>query len=118
MKLFPSIIEIIEGKSPDLKSLESMQIKVQEVLQNKRYLLVLDDVWSEDQEKWNKFKKQLENGTKGASILVTTRLETVANIVETHPAHHLVGVSDTIEEVQDSSSECSSQQHNIFGKNE
>ncbi|WJX71259.1 hypothetical protein P8452_55272 [Trifolium repens] len=73
-----------------------MQKKVQKVLQNKRYLLVLDDVWNEDPEKWNKFKKQLENGTKGASILVTTRLETVANIegLGTHPAHHLDGLLD------------------------
>ncbi|KAK2366820.1 putative disease resistance protein RGA3 [Trifolium repens] len=94
MKLFRSIIEIIEGKNPDLNSLESMQRKVQEVLQTKRYLLVLDDVWSEDQAKWSRFKYPLQNGTKGASILVTTRLETVANIVGTHPAHHLVGLSD------------------------
>ncbi|WJX66339.1 hypothetical protein P8452_50904 [Trifolium repens] len=94
VKLFQSIIEIIEGKHSYYKSLESIQTKVQEVLQNKRYLLVLDDVWNEDPEKWNRFKKQLENGTKGASILVTTRLRTVANIVGTHPAHHLEGLLD------------------------
>ncbi|KAK2420862.1 putative disease resistance protein RGA3 [Trifolium repens] len=96
MKLFRSIIEIIEGKNPDLHSLESMQKKVQEVLQTKRYLLVLDDVWSEDPEKWSSFKYPLQNGTKGASILFTTRLETVANIegLGTHPAHHLEGLLD------------------------
>ncbi|KAK2366793.1 putative disease resistance protein RGA3 [Trifolium repens] len=96
VKLFQSIIEIIDRKKPDLSSLESMQKKVQEVLQNKRYLLVLDDVWSEDPEKWSTFKYPLQNGTKGASILVTTRLETVANIegLGTHPAHHLEGLLD------------------------
>ncbi|WJX71257.1 hypothetical protein P8452_55270 [Trifolium repens] len=96
MKLFRSIIENIEGKNPDLNSLESMQKKVQQVLQNKRYLLVLDDVWSEDPEKWSMFKYPLQNGSKGASILVTTRLETVANIegLGTHPAHHLEGLLD------------------------
>ncbi|KAK2420860.1 putative disease resistance protein RGA3 [Trifolium repens] len=96
MKLFRSILEIIEGKNLDLHSLESMQKKVQEVLQNKRYLLVLDDVWSEDPEKWSTFKYPLQNGTKGSSILVTTRLETVANIegLGTHPAHHLEGLLD------------------------
>ncbi|GAU24589.1 hypothetical protein TSUD_289500 [Trifolium subterraneum] len=93
-KLFRSIIEIVDGKNPDLISLESMQKKVQQILQTKRYLLVLDDVWSEDPEKWSRFKYPLQNGTKGASILVTTRLETVANIVGNHPAHHLVGLSD------------------------
>ncbi|WJX66342.1 hypothetical protein P8452_50907 [Trifolium repens] len=96
MKLFRSIIEITDGKNPDLISLESMQKKVQEILQNKRYLLVLDDVWNEDPEKWSRFKYHLQNGTKGASILVTTRLEIVANIegLGTHPAHHLDGLLD------------------------
>ncbi|CAJ2666466.1 unnamed protein product [Trifolium pratense] len=94
MKLFRSIIEIVDGKNPDLISLESMQKKVQQILQTKRYLLVLDDVWSEDPENWSRFKYPLQNGTKGASILVTTRLETVASIVGPHPAHHLVGLSD------------------------
>ncbi|XP_045811931.1 putative disease resistance protein RGA1 [Trifolium pratense] len=93
MKLFRSIIEIVDGKNPDLISLESMQKKVQQILQTKRYLLVLDDVWSEDPENWSRFKYPLQNGTKGASILVTTRLETVANIVGNH-AHNLVGLSD------------------------
>jgi hypothetical protein len=81
-----------------------MQKKVQEILQNKRYLLVLDDVWNEDQEKWNKFKFLLQsgNGTNGASILVTTRLETVASTVKTvgesptddTTIHRLAGLSD------------------------
>ncbi|GAU34986.1 hypothetical protein TSUD_103080 [Trifolium subterraneum] len=93
MKLFRSIIETVDGKNPDLNSLESMQKKVQQIFQNKKYLLVLDDVWNEDPEKWNRFKYQLQNGTKGASILVTTRLETVANILGTH-THRLVGLSD------------------------
>jgi len=95
-KILLAIIESKDGKNPDLSSLESMQKKVQEILQNKKYLLVLDDVWSDDQEKWNKFKYLLQcgKGTKGASILVTTRLDIVANIVGTHQAHHLVGLSD------------------------
>ncbi|KEH26352.1 NB-ARC domain disease resistance protein [Medicago truncatula] len=96
MKVLQSIIESAVGKSPDLSSLESMQKEVQKILQNKRYLLVLDDVWNEDQEKWNQFKYFLQrgNGTKGASILVTTRLDIVASIMGTYPAHHLLGLSD------------------------
>jgi len=44
MKVLQSIIESIVGKNPDLSSLESMQKKVKHILQNKMYLLVLDDV--------------------------------------------------------------------------
>ncbi|AES75658.2 putative P-loop containing nucleoside triphosphate hydrolase, leucine-rich repeat domain, L [Medicago truncatula] len=96
MKVLQSIIESTDGKNPDLSSLESMQKKVKNILQNKRYLLVLDDVWNEDQEKWNQFKYFLQrgNGTKGASVLVTTRLDIVASIMGTYPAHHLLGLSD------------------------
>ena len=96
MKVLQSIIESTDGTNPDLSSLESMQKKVKNILQNKRYLLVLDDVWSEDQEKWNQFKYFLQsgNGTKGASILVTTRLDIVASIMGTYPTHHLVGLSN------------------------
>ena len=96
MKILESIIESTVGKNPELSSLESMQKKVREILLNKRYLLVLDDVWNEDQEKCNKFKHLLQRGNaaKGASILVTTRLDIVASIMGTYPAHHLVDLSD------------------------
>jgi len=94
MNILKSIIESIIGKNPDLSSLESMQKKVQEILQNIRYLLVLDDVWNEDQEKWDKLKAVLKHRMKGASVLVTTRHDKVASIMGTYPAHPLVGLSD------------------------
>ena len=94
MNILKSIIESIIGKNPDLSSLESMQKKVQEILQNIRYLLVLDDVWNEDQEKWDKLKAVLKHRMKGASVLVTTRHDKVASIMGTYPAHHLVNLSD------------------------
>ncbi|KEH26195.1 NBS-LRR type disease resistance protein [Medicago truncatula] len=94
MKILESIIENTIGKNLDLLSLESRQKKVQEILQSKRYLLVLDDVWSDDQVKWNSFKSLLPNGKKGASILVTTRLDIVASIMGTHDAHPLSRLSD------------------------
>ena len=94
MKILESIIENTIGKNPDLTSLESIQKKVRDMLISKRYLLVLDDVWSEDQEKWNKLKSSLQHGKKGASILVTTRLDIVTSIMGTYRAHPLAQLSD------------------------
>ncbi|CAJ2666487.1 unnamed protein product [Trifolium pratense] len=96
MAILKSILESTNGKNSDLSSLESTQRAVREILQNKRYLLVLDDVWSEDPEKWDKLKYLLQggNGKKGSSVLVTTRLDIVASIMGTYPAHHLGGLSD------------------------
>ncbi|QHO13922.1 Disease resistance protein [Arachis hypogaea] len=71
--------------------IDPLQKKLQQALQGKRYLLVLDDIWSEDQEKWDRLKNSLVAcGSKvGSSILVTTRLTKVASIMGTLPPHDL-----------------------------
>ncbi|XP_057758803.1 putative disease resistance protein RGA3 isoform X1 [Arachis stenosperma] len=76
--------------------IDPLQKKLQQALQGKRYLLVLDDIWSEDQEKWDRLKNSLVAcGSKvGSSILVTTRLTKVASIMGTLPPHDLSFLSD------------------------
>ncbi|KOM45405.1 hypothetical protein LR48_Vigan06g071100 [Vigna angularis] len=93
--ILQSIIECITGQNPNLNSLEAMRKKVEEVLHGSRYLLVLDDVWNEDQEKWKQLKGKLQcaRAAKGAFILVTTRLKEVASTMQTHPAYHLKELS-------------------------
>ena len=75
-RILQSIIECSTVKNPNLNNLEARRKKVEEALQSKKYLLVLDDVWNEDQEKWKELKGKLRCATaaKGATILVTTRL--------------------------------------------
>ncbi|KAJ0082803.1 hypothetical protein Patl1_10138 [Pistacia atlantica] len=67
---------------------------MREIRERKRYLLVLDDVWSEDEEEWDRLKCVLACGSKGASIIVTTRSRKVAFIMGTLPMHHLSGLSE------------------------
>ena len=75
-RILQSIIECSTVENPNLNNLEARRKKVEEALQSKKYLLVLDDVWNEDQEKWKELKGKLRCATaaKGATILVTTRL--------------------------------------------
>ncbi|XP_015963059.1 disease resistance protein RGA2-like [Arachis duranensis] len=92
MRILQSIVESSTGVNPNLSTLEAMQNKVQQVLLDKRWLLVLDDVWEND--KWEDLKSVLNSRgceTKGVSILVTTRDQTVASAMETCPtqSHHL-----------------------------
>ncbi|XP_019445228.1 PREDICTED: putative disease resistance protein RGA3 [Lupinus angustifolius] len=95
-RILKSILESITEESCNLSTLEAIGKKVQKVLQSKKYLLVLDDVWNENQDKWNKLKSLLQcgNGTKGASILVTTRLNNVASLTGTCYSHKLSGLSN------------------------
>ncbi|RHN56482.1 putative P-loop containing nucleoside triphosphate hydrolase, leucine-rich repeat domain, L [Medicago truncatula] len=98
-----SIIESITREKCADFELDVMERKVQEVLQGKKYLLVLDDLWNKTQQlesglthdKWNHLKSVLSCGSKGSSILVSTRDKVVATIVGTCQAHSLSGISDS-----------------------
>ncbi|GKV50302.1 hypothetical protein SLEP1_g57015 [Rubroshorea leprosula] len=67
-------------------------------LENRKFLLVLDDVWNEDRGKWDSFNSRLLqiSKTSGNSILVTTRSDKVASIMEALPMqkHDMVKLSD------------------------
>ncbi|OIW10468.1 hypothetical protein TanjilG_00408 [Lupinus angustifolius] len=83
------IIESASGEACEDLDLDPLQKKLQKLLQMKRFLLVLDDVWDEHQENWERLKNALACGAKGASILVTTRLSKVASIMGTTPPYQL-----------------------------
>ncbi|XP_072975127.1 disease resistance protein RGA2-like [Typha angustifolia] len=71
--------------------------RVKEILDNKRYLIVLDDVWNEDHQKWEELKQILPAGGKGESkIIVTTRSDRVPLIMSTETPHKLKRLSDDV----------------------
>ncbi|KAL9167286.1 hypothetical protein ABFS82_05G085500 [Erythranthe guttata] len=88
------MIESGGGSASDLMHLDTLQRVLWELLNNKRYLLVLDDVWNEDQEKWSELRNAMSCGSTGSSIIVTTRLKKVADIMGTLPPHYLKGLSN------------------------
>ncbi|KAJ1416753.1 Virus X resistance protein-like, coiled-coil domain [Sesbania bispinosa] len=93
-RMTKAIIESASGHACEDLDLEPLQRKLMDLLQRKRYLLVLDDVWEDEQENWQRLKSVLTCGGKGASILVTTRLTKVAAIMGTVPPHELSKLSD------------------------
>ncbi|PHT49669.1 putative disease resistance protein RGA4 [Capsicum baccatum] len=82
-RLIRAIVEAIVGKDISVSELASLQSRLITLLRGKRYLLILDDVWNEDQEKWDKLKALLTFGSTGTSVITTTRLEKVASIMGT-----------------------------------
>ncbi|XP_030926575.1 putative disease resistance protein RGA4 [Quercus lobata] len=75
-------------------SLDQLQIQLREVLKDKKYLLVLDDVWNEDHKKWIELENLLLGGCKGSKILVTTRNSSVATIMCTTTTYNLEGLPE------------------------
>ncbi|XP_058764476.1 putative disease resistance protein RGA4 [Vicia villosa] len=93
-RMTKAIIESATKKACENLDMEPLQRRLQDLLRRKRYLLVLDDVWNEKQEKWQTLRSMLACGGKGASILVTTRLAKVAEIMGTRPPYELSTLSD------------------------
>ncbi|KAK9026623.1 hypothetical protein V6N11_039458 [Hibiscus sabdariffa] len=62
-------------------------------LNGNRCLIVLDDVWNEDNKKWIELKDLLASGDEGSKIIVTTRSSNVAIITGSAPQYDLKNLS-------------------------
>ncbi|XP_027181827.1 putative disease resistance protein RGA3 [Coffea eugenioides] len=93
-RIIKALIESVEKTSIGDLPLNDLQIKLQSLLEGKRYLIVLDDVWNENPQEWEDLKSVLQCGSKGSSIVTTTRMEKVAEIMGTLETHRLSSLSD------------------------
>ncbi|KAK6268152.1 hypothetical protein QUC31_012312 [Theobroma cacao] len=81
MRVAKAILETVTGVASSFSELSTVLEKIHESIVGKRFLLVLDDVWTEDERKWQSLKYCLNSGSQGSKILVTTRKENVATIM-------------------------------------
>ncbi|GKU96981.1 hypothetical protein SLEP1_g10162 [Rubroshorea leprosula] len=87
-KVAKDIIVGLQGleKQATLQLLESVQLdalldEVRKSLEGKKYLLVLDDVWTEKEKDFEGLNATFKCGAPGSRILVTTRKSTVATVM-------------------------------------
>ncbi|KAM0953988.1 putative virus X resistance protein-like, coiled-coil [Dioscorea sansibarensis] len=93
-KLAGKIIHTASGEICDHTNMEVLQQRLQKELRQKRYLLVLDDVWNEDFQKWDALRNMLLDGGEGSRILVTTRNEKCSRVMGAHKPYILSGLSE------------------------
>ncbi|KAJ4769781.1 NBS-LRR-like resistance protein [Rhynchospora pubera] len=94
IKIIKSIIERASGDASK-NSKEMLQHELRKILDKKRYLLVLDDVWNKEREKWNELRMLLCSAAgAGSVIIVTTRDQGVASTMEAFPNHNLEKLTD------------------------
>ena len=75
------IIQEVERASPNITEFETLMQKIHDLVKGKKFFLVLDEVWTEEAKEWDPFKFALNCGAQGSRILVTTRNEGVARMV-------------------------------------
>ncbi|KAL4601129.1 hypothetical protein ACB092_11G249900 [Castanea dentata] len=91
--IIEKIIASTSGNSSGNLVIDQLQSQLREKIDGKKYLLVLDDIWNEDREKWLKLKSLLMGGSKGSKIIITTRNKLVAEITQTVSPYFLKGLS-------------------------
>ncbi|XP_039162767.1 disease resistance protein RGA2-like [Eucalyptus grandis] len=93
-KIVTNILTCAKQRRPSGATMELLQCALRAEIDKKRYLLVLDDLWNEEQEKWLSLKNLLVGGARGSKILITTRLHSVAELTRTAPPHTLRELSE------------------------
>lgn len=83
------IYESVMQRSGDSKALNLLQEDLKEKLSKSKFLLILDDVWNEEYEKWDLLRRPFQVGLPGSKVIVTTRISRVASLVGSVPAYHL-----------------------------
>ncbi|KAJ8769364.1 hypothetical protein K2173_002568 [Erythroxylum novogranatense] len=82
MRAAKAILESLDDSSVhDIKELEKVLKNIRGILKEKRFLLVLDDVWNESRDEWVELEHSLNCGLLGSALLITTRKESVASVM-------------------------------------
>ncbi|KAL3739202.1 hypothetical protein ACJRO7_020583 [Eucalyptus globulus] len=92
-KTIEGIIKDATPRDLSIFDIEQLQKSLQGIIKDKKFLLVLDDVWSNDRRRWKELRDLLSRGASESKIIVTTRSVEVASIVGTHPMRNLKGLS-------------------------
>ncbi|KAK3405630.1 LOW QUALITY PROTEIN: hypothetical protein EUGRSUZ_K01861 [Eucalyptus grandis] len=69
------------------------QTFLQDIIKDKKFLLVLNDVWSNDRNRWKEVRNMLTGGASESKIIVTTHSAEVASIMGTDLVYNLKGLS-------------------------
>ncbi|PPR96119.1 hypothetical protein GOBAR_AA24555 [Gossypium barbadense] len=86
-----TILKPIGSNPGEENDLNLLQVKLKEKLSGKRFLLVLDDIWNENNSAWPILRSPFGAGT---SIIVTTCLQIVSSIVDPLKAFYLDKLSN------------------------
>ncbi|XP_077239333.1 putative disease resistance protein RGA3 [Tasmannia lanceolata] len=96
LRITNALVESASGSNCDLLNLDAPQRHLEHKLEGKKFLIVLDDMWGENQihTYWDTLRAPFRVGEKGSKIIITTRDESVARMLGTIPSHHLKVLSD------------------------
>ncbi|XVF82295.1 hypothetical protein PTKIN_Ptkin16aG0034700 [Pterospermum kingtungense] len=89
-----AILQSVTSRPCHDDNLNSLQQKLKKVLFEKKFLIVLNDVWNEDYHEWTILQSPFLTRTPGSKIIVTTRSLDVSSTMGAYRAHFLEILSE------------------------
>ncbi|GLT56945.1 hypothetical protein SLA2020_299570 [Shorea laevis] len=90
-----AILEQVPTANCDKKELTPLQEILKDKLSGQKFLLVLDDIWNENYELWEKLQRPFLAGAPGSKIIITTRNENIGRKIRGDDrAHNLSLLED------------------------
>ncbi|KAJ0788817.1 putative P-loop containing nucleoside triphosphate hydrolase, leucine-rich repeat domain superfamily [Helianthus annuus] len=74
-KISKIIFQAVSGERREFEDLNQLQMDLTKQLQDKRFLLVIDDVWHENDDDWENLVRPFHSCAHGSRIIMTTRKE-------------------------------------------
>ncbi|KAJ0483767.1 putative virus X resistance protein-like, coiled-coil [Helianthus annuus] len=74
-KISKTMFEDVSNENKNFENLNQLHMALTNQLKNKRFLLVLDDVWHENENDWENLVRPFHSCAPGSRIIMTTRKE-------------------------------------------
>ncbi|KAM0069297.1 putative P-loop containing nucleoside triphosphate hydrolase, leucine-rich repeat domain superfamily [Helianthus debilis subsp. tardiflorus] len=92
-KITKTIFQAVSNENKEFADLNQLQVALKEKLKEKRFLLVLDDVWHENFDDWENLVLPFHSGARGSKVIMTSRKEQLLKMLGFDNLDHLETLS-------------------------
>ncbi|XP_022004638.1 putative disease resistance protein At3g14460 [Helianthus annuus] len=93
-KITKTIFQAVSNENnKEFADLNQLQVALKEKLKDKRFLLVLDDVWHENYDDWETLVLPFHSGARGSKVIMTSRKEQLLKMLGFDNLDHLKTLS-------------------------
>ncbi|KAJ0860803.1 putative P-loop containing nucleoside triphosphate hydrolase, leucine-rich repeat domain superfamily [Helianthus annuus] len=93
-KITKTIFQAVSNENnKEFEDLNQLQVALKEKLKDKRFLLVLDDVWHENFNDWENLVLPFHSGARGSKVIMTSRKEQLLKMLGFDNLDHLETLS-------------------------
>ncbi|KAL9999592.1 putative P-loop containing nucleoside triphosphate hydrolase [Helianthus debilis subsp. tardiflorus] len=94
-KISKTLFQAASQEKQEFEDLNQLQMALTKQFMDKRFLLVLDDVWNENYDEWEDLVRPLHVGALGSRIIMTTRKKQLLKMIGFDHVDHLESLSGT-----------------------